>query len=75
MIPNINVRFFVDAVTKDGSDIDTVEITEPQFLTFSGSIRYERHTVFANGCHQICLTAEPFDAPYIEDLDVIDGGS
>ena len=62
MLESINVRFFAyDYIWCDVSDLDTVEIDEGAFneLASGGaSITYERHSVFANGCRQVCLTAE-----------------
>lgn len=49
------VRYFViDYDLEDGPDI--VEVDEAEFLAAEGSITYERHTMWANGCNQICLT-------------------
>lgn len=49
------VRYFVlDYDLEDGPDI--VEVDEAEFLAAEGSITYERHTVYANGVNQICLT-------------------
>jgi len=51
----VPVRYFVlDYDLEDGPDI--VEVDEHDFLQFKGSITYERHTVWANGVNQICLT-------------------
>ena len=53
---NMSVRFFiVDLENDDGCR----EVGEPEFLTHPGNITYERHTVFANGVSQICLTKLP----------------
>jgi len=52
---HLPVRFFiVDYDLDEGPDI--VEVDERDFLSADGSIKYERHTVFQNGVHQICLT-------------------
>ncbi len=53
------VRFFVYDQTDDG-EIDIFEANEAAFLEAEGTIEYERHTVFANGCKQICLTKNPY---------------
>ena len=51
----VPVRYFViDYDLEDGPDI--VEVDEAAFLAAEGSITYERHTVWANGVNQICLT-------------------
>lgn len=52
----MTVRFFIyddDAETEENSIIEVDEFT---FLDASGSIEYERNTVFDNGVSQICLT-------------------
>ena len=63
MLELINVRFFaydyIDELNQ--GDLDVVEIDESAFneLASGGaSITYERHSVFANGCRQVCLTVE-----------------
>lgn len=56
MFKNMTVRFFIyddDAETEENSIIEVDEFT---FLDASGSIEYERNTVFDNGVSQICLT-------------------
>jgi hypothetical protein len=66
MVKNINVRFFSYCIADNEPDI--IEISESQFLELKGAITYERHTVFNNGCSQICLTIEPVDYPENYDL-------
>lgn len=56
-IKGINVRFFCYAWDETGAP-DIVETTESEFLKLGGEISYERHSVFENGCHQICLTTD-----------------
>jgi hypothetical protein len=56
-IEAINVRFFALVDTDEGQDIE--EVGEAEFLEAEGVISYERHTVFENGCRQICLTKMP----------------
>ena len=62
MLESINVRFFAYGyLWDDVTDLDIVEVEESTFneLASGGaSITYERHSVFANGCRQVCLTAE-----------------
>lgn len=48
------VRYF--AIDYDGEEPEIVEVDEAEFLAAEGSITYERHTMWANGCNQICLT-------------------
>lgn len=49
------VRYFVlDYELDDGPEI--MEVDEAEFLAAEGSITYERHTMWANGVNQICLT-------------------
>ena len=51
----IEVRFFVvDYENEDGPDL--LEVSEMEFLEYEGRISYQRHTIFENGCSQICLT-------------------
>lgn len=57
-ITGVPVRFFMYG--QEGGDIDFIECTESDFLAAEGAIEYERHTVFANGVSQICLTKNPF---------------
>ena len=53
-LENMNVRFFIYGLVNE--EIDIVEVEEREFLETSGNVEYERHTVFANGVKQICLT-------------------
>jgi hypothetical protein len=49
------VRYFMlDYDMEDGPEV--VEVDEAAFLAADGAITYERHTVWANGVNQICLT-------------------
>ncbi len=51
----IPVRYFMlDYDLEDGPEV--VECDEAAFLAAEGAITYERHTVWANGVNQICLT-------------------
>ncbi len=53
VIVEINVRFFIyDPDYENG----IMEVSEGDFKECDGRIEYERHTVFDNGCRQICLT-------------------
>jgi hypothetical protein len=60
MIKDINVRFFAWDSEAEENEGDFVEVGEAEFLEAEGVIEYERHTVFENGCSQICLTKNPF---------------
>ena len=54
-----NVRFF----TYDEEENGIVEIAEPDFRELAErghKVSYERHTMFADGVDQICLTVESF---------------
>jgi hypothetical protein len=53
------VRFFIYDTSEDG-ETDLSECNEQAFLEAEGVIEYERHTVFQNGCKQICLTKNPY---------------
>jgi len=49
------VRYFMlDYDMEDGPEV--VECDEAAFLAADGAITYERHTMWANGVNQICLT-------------------
>ena len=55
MTNKLPVRYFVlDYDLEDGPEL--VEVDEAKFLAAEGSITYERHTMWANGVNQICLT-------------------
>jgi len=60
---NLPVRFFIyDEEATDnysGDPGDLRECDEADFLASPWPIEYERHTVHANGCAQICLTKMP----------------
>jgi hypothetical protein len=59
MLKEINVRFF--AYDYFNGELDIAEIGEQTFreLADTGApISYERHSMFANGCRQVCLTVE-----------------
>lgn len=47
----MSVRFFIY-----DEDNELIEVNETDFRCADGHIEYERHTVFANGVSQICLT-------------------
>jgi hypothetical protein len=55
-IAGINVRFFAQTYGDSGRHI--VETDESTFASLGGRVTYERHSVFANGCRQICLTTD-----------------
>lgn len=56
---NMPVRFFMyDTEAEDGEG-DLRECTEDEFEACEYPISYERNTVHANGCRQICLTKMP----------------
>ena len=63
---NTPVRFFIWQEAPDADNPilqeegDFMECDENDFLQAEGEIEYERHTVFANGVSQICLTKNPF---------------
>lgn len=76
MLNSINVRFFTYAYMPEDSEAatDIVEITEGCFkeLTASlgASVSYEHHTVFDNGCRQVCLTVELPEWPEVEEVEL-----
>ena len=56
-IAGINVRFFCQVWDNVGG-VDVVEIDEHAFAILGGRITYDRTTIAANGCRQICLTTD-----------------
>ena len=54
-IAGINVRFFCQVWDNEGG-VDVAEIDESSFVILGGRITYDRITIAANGCRQICLT-------------------
>lgn len=74
MLINIPVRFFsysYDDLTEgreDDNELTTVEVSHLTFESLKGVITYERHTIFANGVRQICLTVEPSDYPMASEV-------
>jgi len=77
MIKLINVRFFTYCTNSD-NEPDICEISEAQFLKLQidesryemyKPVIYERHTMFDNGCNQICLTLPNEDYPNIDELE------
>ena len=67
MLKKIDLRFFTYCYSK--CEVDICEITEKQFLKLNGVISYERHSVFENGCRQVCITIQPDDYPYFNELE------
>lgn len=58
-LSGVPVRFFIYDYDANEGEGDIIEVDENAFLEAQGEIDYERHTVFANGVSQICLTKEP----------------
>jgi hypothetical protein len=58
-IENINVRFFA-YFNDDENGIEIKEINNQKFEELANDfhVSYERHSVFANGVRQICLTID-----------------
>ena len=51
----LSIRYFiVDYDLDDGPDL--VEVDSHEFAKAEGAIKFERHTMFQNGCDQVCLT-------------------
>jgi len=59
---DIPIRFFVYEEDEETGELELSEANEEAFLAVEGEIEYERHTIHANGCKQICLTKNPFGA-------------
>ena len=58
MLKDINVRFFAYNHLEWG--LQNVETSEEHFnkLAVNAPVTYERHTIFDNGCRQVCLTVQ-----------------
>lgn len=56
---NVPVRFFIYDDEENEGEGDIRECDEGEFIDCEYPIEYERNTVFANGCNQICLTKMP----------------
>ena len=52
----MSVRFYIFGWDEEQQEHDILEVSEYKFKRHPGTIDYERHTVFQNGVHQICLT-------------------
>ena len=70
-LANMSVRFFAYAMGLD-NELDIFEVPEWQFKELEGDITYERDTVFANGCRQVCLTVDSGDWPNVDDIETIE---
>lgn len=57
---NIPIRFFIYEDDEGSGELEITETNEAGFLEAEGVIEYERHTVFQNGCSQICLSKNPY---------------
>ena len=53
-------RYFAYDLDTDIMDIELVEIDKQTFDSIEGETTTERHTMFANGCNQICHTKENY---------------
>ena len=60
MTTTIPQRYFAYDLNTDIMDIDLVEIDKQTFDSIEGEITTERHTMFTNGCNQICHTKENY---------------
>ena len=54
----IPVRYF--AYNFDNEEVEIIEVDKQTFDSLEGEITTERHTIFTNGCNQICHTKENF---------------
>lgn len=77
---DMRVRYFTLAMvqSEDGgepeiyeNEVDTVEITKACFDLLDGEVSTARHTVFDNGCNQICHTKECADWPATDELELV----
>jgi hypothetical protein len=58
------IRFFAISC-----DLDIVEVSLETFKCLTGEITKEVHTVFENGCNQICYTIENDEAKALPDFE------
>jgi hypothetical protein len=58
MTTTLPQRYF--AYDFDNEEVDLIEIDKQTFDSIEGEITTERHTMFANGCNQICHTKENY---------------
>jgi len=56
----IPVRYFAYDLETDLMDVEIVEVDKQTFDSLEGEITTERHTMFTNGCNQICHTKENY---------------
>ena len=59
-IEAINIRFYCYIYDNENGFPVLIEVSESTFAQLDGVITYERHTVFANGVRQVCLTSSAF---------------
>jgi len=72
----MDVRFFVRCHDHDGQfcTVDDFEVTMGQFEglePIAENLEYERHTIFANGVDQICLTIDPIEPISSDEITTI----
>ena len=60
MTTTLPQRYFAYDLETDIMDIELVEVDKQTFDSIEGEITTERHTMFANGCNQICHTKENY---------------
>ena len=60
MTTTLPQRYFAYDLDTDIMDIELVEVDKQTFDSIEGKITTERHTMFANGCNQICHTKENY---------------
>ena len=53
-------RYFAYDLETDIMDIELVEVDKQTFDSIEGEISTERHTMFTNGCNQICHTKQNY---------------
>ena len=54
----IPVRYF--AYDFDNEEVELIEVDKQTFDSLEGKVTTERHTMFTNGCNQVCHTKENY---------------
>ena len=54
----IPVRYF--AYDFDDEEVELIEVDKQTFDSLEGKVTTERHTMFTNGCNQVCHTKENY---------------
>lgn len=53
-------RYFIYDLYSESSEIEIMEVDKDTFDRTDGDVTTERHTMFTNGCDQLCHTKENY---------------